>query len=244
MAVGLAALVAVTEFLGINDGVTSLSLSDRFKSALAISAPLWVVTIFYFVVRFASLGTLVGGYVAGFGASQESFMVQRWLDPDIIKRIFYPLISGLLSSPSTYASTLNACYIALFSLIVCRLITNQLSFRWFVFLLAWIATAAAPVYKLWGLGLNLEGSRFYFFLSIPLCLLAPILLFRPGKSSSSMQLIERRIFVAGSTVLIALLVVVARLAYLSDTEWVHAGKEVRQVSLELKSWQAPSRIRR
>ncbi|MBI2811109.1 MAG: hypothetical protein HYX67_09810, partial [Candidatus Melainabacteria bacterium] len=93
-----------------------------------------------------------------------------------------------------------------------------------------LITAALPIFQLWGLGLDLEGSRFYFFLSIPLCLMAPILLFRP--SSVVRTASELKILVASAVTLTAIACIWGRVATITDLEWVHAGKENKQVSIE------------
>jgi hypothetical protein len=232
MAIGLPVLLTVTGFLGIGAGASasSRSLTQKLRDAAVFSAPLWISTVIYFIVRYLALGTFGGGYVAGFGASQLSFMVQRWLDPDTIKRLFFPLCHSLFSNVSVYGQLLTACYGALFGLGLIRLAEKKLSLQWFLFLTAWMITAAVPIFQLWGLGFDLEGSRFYFFLSVPLCLMAPILLFRP--SANVRTTAELKILVATAVTLTAIICVLGRVACLTDLEWVHAGKENRQVSVQ------------
>lgn len=274
MAIGLPVLLALTAFFGIGDSgqvaepdsvsahsalPVVLPLTARLGDAAVFSAPLWVSAVIYFIIRYACLGTLGGGYVAGFGASQLSFMVQRWLDFDTIKRLFYPLSHSLFNGQSTiYSESLTLFYAALCGLALIRLVDKKLSLKWFLFLAGWLATAAVPIFQLWGLGFDLEGSRFYFFLSVPLCLLAPVLLFRPTQTARSRSgsspdaelhnsadlfvagglnspsalhnASELKILVASAVVLTGLGCVLGRIACLTDLEWVHAGKENKQVS--------------
>lgn len=231
MAIGLPVLLAVTAFFGFDKaGVQpSRSFMDRVRDAALFSAPLWVSAAVYFVIRYICLGTLGGGYVAGFGASQLSFMVQRWLDPDTIKRLFFPFSSSLFNGQTVYGEILTLFYGAVAGLTLIRLAERKISLSWFLFLTGWLITAAVPIFQLWGLGFDLEGSRFYFFLSIPLCLMAPILLFRPVTAKHSAA--ELKLLVATAVTLTGIGCTLGRVAALTDLEWVHAGKENKQVSV-------------
>ncbi len=230
MAIGLPALLAITAFFGIGEPVRVRNIGERLKDAALFSAPLWVSAVVYFVVRYLCLGTLGGGYVGGFGASQISFMVQRWMDPDTIKRLFFPFCHSLFNGQSVYGELLTVCYGALAGLTLIRLAEKKLSLHWFLFLAGWLVTAALPIFQLWGLGFDLEGSRFYFFLSIPLCLMAPVLLLRPTAGARTAS--ELKILVASAVTIAAIVCILGRVASLTDLEWVHAGKENKQVSAQ------------
>ncbi|CAN5481209.1 hypothetical protein BH10CYA1_BH10CYA1_56940 [soil metagenome] len=230
MAIGLPALLAITAYFGIGEQDRARSVGAKLKDAALFSAPLWVSAVFYLIIRYACLGTLGGGYVAGFGDSQIAFMVQRWMDFDTIKRLFFPFCRSLFSGQFVYGELLTVCYGALAGLTLIRLAEKKLSMQWFLFLAGWLVTAAVPIFQLWGLGLDLEGSRFYFFLSIPLCLMAPILLFRPTSPSRTSS--ELKLLVASAVTLTAITCILGRVASLTDLEWVHAGKENKQVSIE------------
>lgn len=230
MAIGLPVLLALTSFFGIGDVPRPRVIVERVRDAALFSAPLWACALVYFAIRYACLGTLGGGYVAGFGASQLSYMVQRWMDPDTIKRLFFPFCHSLFSGQTFYTELLTVFYGALAGLGLIRLVDKKFSYSWFLFLAGWLATAAVPIFQLWGLGFDLEGARFYFFLSIPLCLMAPILLFRPSSAVKSPS--ELKFLVAGAVTLTAIGCTLGRVAALTDLEWVHAGKENKQVSLQ------------
>lgn len=229
MAIGLPVLLALTAFFNIGLPSRSFNLTQRVRDAAIFSAPLWVSAAIYFVIRFTCLGTLGGGYVAGFGASQLSFMVQRWLDLDTIKRLFFPFSRSLFEGQTVYSEFLTICYGALAAVTLIRAAENKLSIKWFLFLSGWLISAAVPIFQLWGLGYDLEGSRFYFFLSIPLCLMAPLMLFRPTSKVRTTS--ELKLLVTTAVILTATTWCLGRVAQQTDLEWVHAGKENRQVSL-------------
>ncbi|HEY9786190.1 MAG TPA: hypothetical protein V6D17_12355, partial [Candidatus Obscuribacterales bacterium] len=104
---------------------------------------------------------------------------------------------------------------------------------WLAFLSLWIATAIAPLYQLWGLGPYLEGSRFYWFVSIPLSLLMPVLLLAPWQrqrgSWSNLGNADLKVALLGGLILIAGLAVMGRAAFATNLLWVHAGKEVSKL---------------
>ncbi|MGH9551896.1 MAG: hypothetical protein ACRD3W_21100, partial [Terriglobales bacterium] len=142
----------------------------KIVSIVKESAPYWICLALYFVLRQVFLGTLAGGYVAGFGASQLSHIVEKWTDPDTLHRLFYPCNFYVAPEPNIYARALFWCYCGIGSLALMRLLTRQVPWRLLSLYAVWIAVSALPIFQLWGLGYNLEGSRFYFFLSVPLML--------------------------------------------------------------------------
>ena len=237
MAIGLPVLVTGFGLLWAEvderSGEKQLGFRSRLRSAWQLGSPLWGATAVYFALRYLVLGTLVGGYTAGFGAAQLAGMAERWLDPDTLTRLALPLSQALFRGTSIYATILTYCYVILSSIICVRLISGQLSLRWLSFLLIWAASAAVPIFQLWGLGYDLEGSRFYFFLSLPLSLLIPALVFQPasaGHYASPESNLNNRLSIVAALVLFLVAAVFYRAAYATNLLWVHAGKEVRRLS--------------
>jgi len=194
------------------------------------SALLWGCLAVYIVIRLCCLGTLGGGYVAGFGASQLSLMVQRWLDIDTIKRLFYPFNVALFPGPSVYGQLLSASYVTICGALSWKLFTRRLNIPMALFLLGWMATAIAPIFQLWGIGLNLEGARFYFFMSVPLMMMAPLLLLEPptiaAQNRQNPDALILKLFACASAVL---LLVMVKITAATDMEWVRSGRELKQV---------------
>jgi hypothetical protein len=264
MAVGLPVLVAAVAFLWGNgnwfwprrsiSGSTggpspspslSLNLWQRFKHAVVSSLPLWITLGCYFVIRMLCLKTLVGGYVGGFGASQLSEMVHHWLDPDTIRRLCIPLNNELYGANPMYGTLVGMTELVIATVALVRILAGYASWRWLIFLAVWCATAAAPIFQLWGLGYNLEGARFYFFLSLPISLIIPVLLFHPSSSDLSSESepgqsgvkkpqswinIEKALYLTGSMATLALLVLLQKATMQTNMLWVHAGKEVKRLS--------------
>jgi hypothetical protein len=226
-------------------GIPAFNFWHRLKYAVVTSLPLWITLVCYFVVRLLCLKTLVGGYVAGFGASQLSEMVHHWFDPDTIRRILIPLNNELYGANPLYAALIATTEIVIATVAFVRILSGHASWRWFIFLAAWCATAAVPIFQLWGLGYNLEGARFYFFLSLPLSIIIPVFLFHPSpnlganqgevsqalaKNTQSWMNIENALYLTGSIATLALLVLLQKATVQTNMLWVHAGKEVRKLS--------------
>ncbi len=201
------------------------SRSKSIKQAILFSAPYWIATLAYFALRFLCLGTLVGGYVAGFGASQEKNALVRWLDPDTVGRIAYPLVKDHFQAADTICLSLSVLYALLAGVFIIRLLSRQVPLVLFVFLAGWAVTTLLPIYKLWGIGLNLEGARFLFFFTMPLATLIAAGLFQSEPREN--ERLDRSVMALSSAVALSFAVIFGYLAAKTDLIWVNAGKEAR-----------------
>ncbi len=199
------------------------------RRAFKLAAPLWISTVVYFILRFLALGTILGGYVQGIGDSQAANALSRWLDVDTLKRLFFPLAENVFGSAPWQQPFLQICYVILAVLIVLRLASLTISIRWSVFILIWLITCLAPIYKLWGLGFDLEGGRFCFFLTMPLAMLAPSLILLQGRRRKLPNLLANTVSIIGAGAVATCIVVLGKAAYSNNLEWVHAGQEVREL---------------
>lgn len=208
--------------------------AGNFKYALQRALPLWISTIIYFVLRYLALGTLLGGYTQGIGDSQAANALLHWLDPDTLRRLFFPFVYSLYSQNQTPAIALAICYIVISTIILLRAFSLRINCKWLAFLFVWIATCLAPLYKLWGLGYELEGARFCFFLTMPMAAMAPVLLLLDQRaktiqknSSLNFQMSLGARVIALTALLLATFIL-GKTAFRTNLEWVHAGKEVRK----------------
>lgn len=206
---------------------SAFSLTQRAKLAWQSSRAIWISTVIYFGVRLACLGTLLGGYNGSVGASQSASAIGRWLDTDNWHRLFLPYPYEI-SQPGSAGEQLTLfAYVALFFLVALRVVCGSIPWRWLAFLGIWAATAAAPIYRLFGLGANLEGARFCFFLTLSLSSLLPILLFSPEKKLPAG--IGNRLFATGAILLALLSYSLQKSCYATNLLWLHAGREVKAV---------------
>jgi hypothetical protein len=233
MAIGLPVIVALYGFfVGQLDDINSIdeqkiSIMTRLKSAWQLSYPLWVATIIYFVVRYLALGTILGGYGGAIGASQSLAAFLRWTDPDTLRRFFFPLNFSLYSKNAIYGNLLTTSYFLALMVIAFKVMVNKFPTKWVVFLSLWAISAAIPIYRLWGIGYDLEGARFYFFLTVPMSLLLPILVCMP--TNNTLAKAEYKLLAIGIMAFILNCFVFYKLAYATNLLWVHAGKTVKDV---------------
>lgn len=227
MAIGAPAMAATITFLFSQK-------PGNFKYALQRSGPLWLSTAVYFVLRYLALGTLLGGYTQGIGDSQAANALLHWLDPDTLRRLFFPFIYSLYGQNQTPAVALALCYTVILTTIALNAISLKINCKWLAVLFVWTATCLAPLYKLWGLGYELEGARFCFFLTMPLAAAVPVLLLierKEKKTISSSDFAPSRALslkLIGLTALIIAATILGKTAYRTNLEWIHAGKEVRK----------------
>lgn len=202
----------------------------NLKRTWKLSSPLWLSTAIYFALRYLALGTLLGGYVQGIGDSQAANALSRWLDPDTARRLFFPFAHNIFGDYPGQQAYLLVFYIILLTLIAIRATSLSISLRWLALISVWIVTCLAPIYKLWGLGYNLEGGRFCFFLTLPLSLLLPALLFLQGRHRKLTPRANSAISWLGVAATIGSIIILGKAAYRNNLDWVHAGQEVRALS--------------
>jgi len=212
----------------------------QFKKSLRLSAPLLISVVVYFILRYVALGTFLGGYTQGIGDAQAASALTHWLDPDNTRRLFFPLAYSLYGSHHIFHTALTIIYVMLFALLLLRMASLSLPWRWLLFLPLWLATTLAPIYKLWGIGFELEGARFVFFATMPLASALPLFLFAPhgGKAAAKgpSERLFRPAFAALSLIgLLSLALVLGKITSRHNLEWVHAGKEVREFAQQARA---------
>jgi len=205
------------------------------KKSLRLCTPLLLSTVVYFILRYLALGTLLGGYTQGIGDAQAAGALGHWLDGDSARRLFIPLAYSIYGSNHIFQTILALLYTVLGTVVLIRALSLTLPLRWLLFWPLWLVTALAPIYKLWGLGYELEGARFVFFATMPLAAFFPIMLFAPQASAATARSLAQTLYrraVATITLigLSGLALVYLKVAHHLNLEWVHAGKEVREFS--------------
>ena len=249
MAIGLPVVLTAIGFL-LPDNITKKTretgiyagerlkenIFQRLQLALSISLPAWISTIGYLLLRIVTLGTCFGGYVGSVGASQFSHIFEKWTDLDTIFQILFPLNAAVFGDQNIYHSLLSALYVFLAALVLFKIFMRGIPATWLLLLSIWILTTLAPIYQLWGLGFNLEGARFVFFLTIPLAVIFPLLIFAPRKADPAnvyafgvgdKRKIEVALIALGSVALTCLIVLEAKIGAKNNIPWMHAGKQTR-----------------
>lgn len=224
-------------FFGKGDG----SLKTVIKQCL----PIWLATVIYLILRYLALGTLLGGYVQGIGDAQAAHALSRWLDKDTLLRLFYPLAFGIFGSSHLYQHCLTLLYAVSTGLLLVRLLCLRAPIKILLFLPVWTVSTLIPIYKLWGLGYELEGARFCFFLTFPLSAALPLLLFAPvergERTGDQKNFSQTAYFLIAVSSLTLLTGVFTKICAATNLAWVHTGKEVREFCLQAR--RLPGEIR-
>jgi hypothetical protein len=232
MAVGLP--LALTAAVYLFPLVSMPTHIAQFKDAMQRTWTAWALLATYLVVRSLALGTVLGGYKGSIGSLQASSAIAHWLDADTWHRIVMPVHSAIIPHIALYQQLLQFSICALAVIALVLLFAGNISMRWLAFIFIWAITTAAPVYQLWGLGPYLEGSRFLFFFSMPLCSLLPVLILATNADAASGQLslLKTRLQIAAIIFFTTSLIALGHICYDTNLLWVHAGKEVSAVCKE------------
>ncbi len=181
MAISVPILITAIEFLFPRNSKSATPVASFFKAI----APIWIATAVYFVVRYLALGTLVGGYTGAIGDGQGASAFQRWLDPHTYERVVLPFALSLFPTHGGLENATKLLYASCLTVVSLRILRKEIPLRYALLLGAWLFSAAVPIYRLWGLGMDMEGARFCFFLTVPLSMLLPILFFVPSNKKQT-----------------------------------------------------------
>jgi protein O-mannosyl-transferase len=160
MAITVPAVICTFELL-----VQKPALSRFLKTA-----PYWLVLAGYFAVRRMALGTFVGGYDDSllYIANLKEFAF-GWLHA--LRMFIIPLNRELLGSHNLLT---KGWEIACAASIILGLITfarKEDTRRPMLFALGWMILSLLPVYKLFAIGADLQGSRLAYLATVPLAIL-------------------------------------------------------------------------
>ncbi len=235
MAIGFAPVLSALAFFFVPSTLSGRSsiwawIAERARAVWSFSAAAWTATVVYFLVRFLALGTLLGGYNGSVGAAQSASALAKWIDLDNWHRLLFPFSVDIFSSGTLLERSLGAAYALALGLVILRVLAGSVPWRWTAFLFLWAATQAAPIYRLWGLGFNLEGARFCFFLTMALSSFLPLVLFAPETKLPAK--LSQRLLLCSAISIGAIFLIYSKIAYATNLLWLHAGKEVRAVMNE------------
>ena len=261
MPVGLPVVLSGYALLVALKGSVASSLRPNFllavKNALLRCAPWWITLAVYFCIRRLCLGTFGGGYATGIGGWSIVSAMHKWVDPDTLHRLFFPFNNAVAPEPNLYSTILLSCYWCLGALLAVRLVLGSMPWKLLAFTSLWAFTCAVPIYQLWGIGYQLEGGRFYYFLSMPLMLMLSVLAFAPFARNSApaaldsnsgetletdvtkvsavaqLNAIVSRLEFGGTAFGVAAIVAIGlalgHVTSITNAAWVNAGKEIKRL---------------
>lgn len=151
-------------------GVEAKAMLRRALDAVLASVPFFILIAVYFCVRFLALGTMVGGYDDSlFFISDPKAFVYTWLAG--LRMFFEPFNRELVSVRSIWAKGWDACLILSILFSFANLVKLPALMRLYFFLSGWLVLSLLPVYKVFAISDDLQGSRLAYLATVPLCLL-------------------------------------------------------------------------
>ncbi len=229
MAITLPAIFVLLELLYSAPGERPRSILEGILSksyllrAIKNTAMFWGLIVVYFIVRRLALGTFVGGYDDSlfFIANYKAF-IKTWLNG---LRLFFEPLNHELISARAWSTKMWDLFLGLIGLgtIVNLVLTPALG-RLFLFLTGWLVMSLAPVYKIFAIADDLQGSRLAYVATVPLALLMAMAVIVVSRGIvARKQLISRNLLGLG---FIALSFYVLNL---NNQAWVNAGVEANSI---------------
>ncbi len=193
----------------------------------------WVIVGMYFPIRWAILGTMVGGY----GGSPLAAL-KHLFDKGTVERIFFPenldLIRrfGFWDLHQKLDAVLRYAYIGIAGLGLVRLVTSTASWRILLFLLSWLFLSIVPALQIWQISPNLVGSRLFFMASAPFTILLAFL------ALPAIDIIKKQtakiVSIAGAVLLFVVLSVWSFCLQFDQQSWVIAANSIRKFVDDVK----------
>ncbi len=228
MAITLPPALVLLELLRANNG----TVPQRIKQAGKNTWPYWALLLVYLGVRTASLGTVSGGYAGSIGHGLSSSLFKRWFQDGSFLRVIFPLNAELPGSVHRLVRTLKLLYEIALALVAVRIVILLACDRlkqwagWLFFALGWFVIALAPTYQVWNLTETLQGSRFIYMGTAPLCFFLALLIspMQYTPSHKSWQSVAN-----GSLALlsVAILFCFMQMTYQNNGAWAQASRGVR-----------------
>ena len=232
MAITLPATMAAYEvLLWWQKGGNRNNLMAGAINAIKVIIPFAVVIALYFAVRLNALGTFVGGYDDSlFFISNMKEFVYGWL---------HALKILLIPANKDFFDTKNALLIfwqVSLGFIVVSALTNFVTLRKiipvFFFTAVWLAFALIPVYKIFAIADDLQGSRLAYLATVPLSLLMALgftTVRMVGNPVTWLRAANRLRIVWGALFVTA----AAAMLWTNNQAWVTAGEQSNAIRQEL-----------
>lgn len=225
MAITLPFIFLVYSFL-IENHPKESTLTKRILSSLKASSLFFVLLFFYFILRYFSLGTFVGGYDNSVLPTADiAHFIKTWLHG--LRMFLIPLNREIISSsnPVTYVWIISL--ICTFGLFLYNLITSSIYKKLSLFNFLFLLLAFLPVYKLFAIANDLQGSRLAHVATIALALLIATAFATPLAQWDKKLLYARKIVLGIYIGLCATGLII------NNSAWAQAGHEANAIREEL-----------
>ncbi|MBI4532682.1 MAG: glycosyltransferase family 39 protein [Candidatus Melainabacteria bacterium] len=216
------------------------SIRERFSLAIAQSFHLWLVLAGYFIVRTLSLGTISGGYLGSIGEGLSASLYKRFFLDGSFVRVLFPFNEELFGSTNCLRLLLRLMYLMAGLSIAVRLLTHPRSSglsRYIVFALGWLVLSLVPAYQVWNLTETLQGGRFAYLATAPLCLLMVLLVLPMAPSSHNALKLgwTKWANIIGRVLLTGFVLSFAFMTYKNNLPWAQASAQVRTLRSSIEN---------
>lgn len=232
MAISLPVVAGLFAFLFCD--ARGLSLPVRFVQAWRASAAYLVVVAGYLAVRFALIGTVVGGYVGSLGSS----MTEHWwfrMQPACFMPLLYPMNTAVLHPHGRISLALHCLYLLIGALILLRAIKQPWApqlLKNLAFVAGFFILSALPVVQSWYITQQLTGSRYAYIPSAPLYMLLALIAY-PLYPKESGGTPDRRLSLAAAGLLTAFVCLFTVIAIRHNEVWMAASREMLAMQQEI-----------
>lgn len=227
MAVTLPVVFTLYSFLLERTG--PMAFTSRLKRALGAAWPFVLILVAYFLVRRAALGTFVGGYddtlLPETGVAQ---IIDTWWQG--LRMFLLPVNSALLDGQSPLPDLFELALLTGGMLLAFNLVDSKAVRRLTAFNLVLTALLFVPVYKVFAIAPDLEGSRYGYAPSLGFALIAAAA-FIPAAVRSGVR--ERMYRYACVGLLACYLGLCFHALRLNNTAWANAGTEANRIRAAL-----------
>lgn len=224
MAIVLPAAFAAYEILLKNPPGLSIA---RALTSLKPTLIFWGVLAAYFGMRYLALGTFVGGYDDSlFFISNMRDFLYGWLHG--LKMLLVPVNKELLGSHSPQTRVWEASLVFILLSALVNIAGSKRLFLVFAFISAWLAFSLLPVYKIFAIADDLQGSRLAYLATVPVSFLMA-LAFTTGVETAKKLKFTRlfdRARLAGGVVFIA---ACFSILWVNNQAWREAGIEANEI---------------
>lgn len=202
-------------------------------AALRVTAPFWLLLVAYFGLRRYALGTFVGGYDDSlfFIADIKHFLLS-WLHG--LRMFLIPLNKNLMGAHHIITRGWEIHLALVAALVVLNLYFERRLARLFLFNSIFLCLALAPVYKIFAISDDLQGSRLAHVATVALALLVAMAFIVPRREDKSQSKSGNVSGVLSSTALRAVTactysLVLGLALWTNNQAWARAGHEANDI---------------
>jgi hypothetical protein len=185
------------------------------------TAPFWLLLVAYFGVRRWALGTFVGGY------DDDLYFISNWGDfiggwLHGLRMLLIPVNRTLMGDHNGFTIGWEIVALSSFVLGLYNCYRNKGLIRCAAFFVIWTAFCLAPVYKIFAIADDMQGSRLAYLATVPIAA-GLALAFADGGNKSRWVLIGKRVL------FVAFWFLAGALLFFNNAPWAQAGRETNAI---------------